>query len=114
MLSATFLVKIALRFLEQDVGIDLQVCTLIPPSLWLPPAEVGSFNLFTSILMGEVWLCGLVYIIFVIVAVVGGIYALQRKNWGLSLAGSILAFLYCRLVGIPVIVLIALSKNEFE
>ena len=48
-----------------------------------------------------------------ILALVGGICALQRKNWGLALAGSIVAVLFSRLLGIPAIIFIALSKKEF-
>ena len=49
-----------------------------------------------------------------ILAIVGGIFALQRKNWGLALAGSIAAFFPWSLLGIAAIVLTALSKDEFE
>jgi len=46
---------------------------------------------------------------------VGGIYALQRKIWGLALAGSIAAFFSPSWVlGVAAIVFTALSKNEFE
>jgi hypothetical protein len=50
----------------------------------------------------------------------GGIYALQRKLWGLALAGSIAAiFASIPLlgglpVGITATILAALSRNEFE
>lgn len=49
-----------------------------------------------------------------ILAIVGGIYALKRKIWGLALAGSICAFFPSWLLGLTAIVLTALSKNEFE
>ncbi|MFC2050175.1 hypothetical protein ACFLTN_03240 [Chloroflexota bacterium] len=47
-------------------------------------------------------------------AIVGGIYALRRKIWGLALAGSIAAFFGSWPLGIAAIVFTALSKNEFE
>lgn len=53
-------------------------------------------------------------IIVGILAIVGGVYALQRKKWGLALAGSIAAFFPSWLLGIAAIVLTILSKNEFE
>jgi len=53
-------------------------------------------------------------VIIGILAIVGGIYALRRKNWGLALAGSIAAFFPSWLLGIAAIVLIALSRDEFE
>ncbi len=52
-------------------------------------------------------------------AMVGGIYAAQRKKWGLVLAGSIAAVLAAipffgpLPVGIIAIILVALSKDEF-
>ena len=49
-----------------------------------------------------------------IVAVTGGIFALMKKNWGMSLAGSIAAVLPLSLVGIAALVLTALSREEFE
>jgi hypothetical protein len=49
-----------------------------------------------------------------ILAIVGGIYALRKKIWGLALAGSIAAFFPCWILGIAAIVLTALSKKEFE
>jgi hypothetical protein len=49
-----------------------------------------------------------------ILAIIGGIYALRRKIWGLALAGSIAAFFPCWLLGLTAIVLTALSKKEFE
>lgn len=49
-----------------------------------------------------------------ILAIVGGVHALQRKNWGLALAASIAAFFPSWFLGIPAIVLTSLSREEFE
>ena len=55
-----------------------------------------------------------------IFSLVGGIYAVQRRKWGLALAGSVSAiFASIPLlgglpVGITATILTALSKNEFE
>ncbi len=52
-------------------------------------------------------------------SMVGGIFAAQRKKWGLALAGSIAAVLAAipffgpLPVGIIAIILVALSKDEF-
>jgi uncharacterized membrane protein HdeD (DUF308 family) len=54
------------------------------------------------------------FLIASILAIVGGIYAMRRKNWGMALAGSIAALLCAAPLGIAAIVLIALSKKEFE
>jgi len=55
-----------------------------------------------------------------IISLIGGIYSVQRKLWGLALAGSIAAiFASTPLlgglpVGITATILTALSKKEFE
>jgi hypothetical protein len=46
--------------------------------------------------------------------VVGGVYALRRRNWGLALAGAIGGTITFFPVGIPAIVFVALGKGEFE
>ena len=57
--------------------------------------------------------------IFSVLSLTGGIYAVQRKKWGLALTGSITAiFASIPLlgglpVGITAIILTVLSKNEF-
>ena len=53
-------------------------------------------------------------LIVAVLAIVGGVYALQRKKWGWALAGSIAAFFPTRVLGIAAIVLTVLSKDEFE
>ncbi|MFB0559274.1 MAG: hypothetical protein ACETVS_01910 [Dehalococcoidales bacterium] len=52
--------------------------------------------------------------IIAILALVGGIYAVQRKMWGLALAGSIAAILAFLPLGIAAVILTAQSRNEFE
>jgi len=70
------------------------------------------------------WLSGMLQGVLIIIAVllgvfsalplIGGIYAVQRKTWGLALAGSIAAILSSTPLGIASTVLVALAKNEFE
>ncbi len=48
-----------------------------------------------------------------ILAIVGGIYALKRKIWGLALAGSIAAFFCSWILGLLAVIFIAVSKKEF-
>jgi len=55
-----------------------------------------------------------------IVAVIGGVYALKRRKWGLALAGSICAFFSFFLffwnvpLAIAAIVLVVLGRGEFD
>jgi hypothetical protein len=48
-----------------------------------------------------------------IIAIIGGVSALRRKSFGLSLAGAICA-LPSHILGILAIIFVALSKKEFE
>jgi hypothetical protein len=65
-----------------------------------------------TVLAMPLFMVGLVAIIIGVVAVAGGLCALKRRAWGLALAGSICS-IWCWL-GIPAIVFIALSKQEFS
>ena len=56
---------------------------------------------------------GLPLLVLGIVAIVGGVSALRRQNFGLSLAGAICA-LPSNILGILAIIFISLSKKEFE
>lgn len=49
-----------------------------------------------------------------IVAIVGGIYAIQRRGWGVALAGAICSVFPSQVLGILAVVFIAISRKEFE
>jgi len=49
-----------------------------------------------------------------ILAIVGGIYALRKRKWGLALAGSIGALFGSSPLGVAAIIFTILGKNEFE
>lgn len=49
-----------------------------------------------------------------ILAIVGGIYAIQRKIWGLAIAGAIASLFTITVLGIASIVLTAVAQKEFE
>ena len=85
---------------------------VVPLNPYIDPAKAAGgvpVNVVALLL-----LAGIPLVIFLILALVGGIYALQRKKWGLALAGSIAALLPLSLLGIAAIILTTLSKNEFE
>ena len=48
-----------------------------------------------------------------LVSLLGGIYTLRRSVWGLALTGSISTLVYFIPLGIPAIILTALSRKEF-
>lgn len=49
-----------------------------------------------------------------ILALVGGIFALQKKSWGLALAGAIASILIFFVLGILAIIFMVQAKDEFE
>lgn len=53
-------------------------------------------------------------LIFSLLALIGGILAIQRKSWGLSLAGSMASLFIFTVFGLISTILIALAKDEFE
>jgi hypothetical protein len=56
---------------------------------------------------------GIIIVAAGLIAVVGGISAIRRYRFGLSLAGAICA-LPLGLFGIPAVIFVALGKREFE
>ncbi len=56
------------------------------------------------------------FLIICAVAIIGGIYAIKRRNWGLALAGAICSILtsWAWMLGVAAVVLVALSKKEFN
>lgn len=68
----------------------------------------------SGIAQGLLLIIAILLAVFSAIPLVGGIYAVQRKNWGLALAGSIVAILSSIPIGVASTVLVALAKNEFE
>ena len=53
-------------------------------------------------------------ILLAMLTIAGGVLAIQRKIWSLALAGAIIADLFSWFMGIPAVILTALSKDEFK
>ena len=53
-------------------------------------------------------------IILGMLSLLGGIYSINRNVWGLALAGSIATFISTVALGVPTIVLTAISRKEFS
>jgi hypothetical protein len=64
-----------------------------------------------------VWLVLFIPLFIVsLLSIIGGIFALKKKNWGLALAGSIgsLLTLWAWPLGITSIIFVSLSRSEFD
>jgi len=59
------------------------------------------------------FIVGVPLLVLGIVAIVGGVSAIRRKSFGLSLAGAICA-LPSHILGILAVIFVSLSKKEFE
>lgn len=70
----------------------------------------------TNLAAAAVWIIFIPYFIICALAIAGGVFALQRRIWGLALAGAIAAFLtlWAWPLGVAAIVLISISKPEFD
>ena len=78
---------------------------------------VASIGGFIGTFFGIPWTgaFGVPALIFGVVAIVGGIYALRREVWGLALAGSICALFGPGVIlGLLAIIFVSLGKGEFE
>ena len=99
----------------------VEVVSVGAAQTWKPTAagtltiSAGVLGLIVGIVLigrSPLFTMGLLAIMISIVAVAGGLCALKRRVWGLALAGSICS-VFCWL-GIPAIIFIALSKQEFS
>ena len=79
-------------------------------------AEKSGYSMFTHdpFMQRAAWVTSGLLFIAGVLAIVGGIYALSRKRWGLALAGSIAALFPILLPGIVSIILTVKSKKEFQ
>ena len=66
-------------------------------------------------LMGVIYgVMGGFWVLFGILALVGGIFAVRKKLWGLALAGAIAGLLTSFPIGIVAVIFTAMAKPEFE
>ncbi|MCK5397406.1 MAG: hypothetical protein KAJ33_04075 [Thermoplasmata archaeon] len=75
----------------------------------------GMVNLIQNIVM----VCGIIFMIFTLLALLGGIMSIQRKKWGFALMGAIFGIFTVGYYGIGsmlsivALILIIISKDEF-
>ena len=52
--------------------------------------------------------------ILAVLAIIGGIYALQRKHWGVALAGAVSALLPFSLLGVAALIMTVIAREDFH
>jgi DNA-directed RNA polymerase subunit RPC12/RpoP len=76
------------------------------------------FNLFGA---SYVVVCGVIMVIFSLIAILGGIFAIQRRSYPMAIVGSIFAllvgfpaFFIGFIFGIIALIFVILAKHEFD
>ncbi len=77
------------------------------PSLHVPPLVASNIMSFLVII-------AIPMIVLGAVSIVGGIFSLKRRLWGLALAGAICALAPYLVLGILAIIFVSLGKDEFS
>ena len=103
-----------LGFIGVIVGIIFLGYFMIFPSSGNGPYAGFDFWLVPGFIKTILWIVAIFLLVTGVLPIIGGIYALQRRKWGLALAGSILAILGSTPLGIAATVLVALGKDEFK
>jgi hypothetical protein len=97
---------------SESVGVEQTWKPTIAGALTISAGAIGLVFGLVFVTRPPLFVVGLPTIIISIVAVAGGICAAARKAWGLALAGSICAVPLW--LGIPAIVFVVLSRQEFS
>jgi hypothetical protein len=66
-----------------------------------------------SLIQGVYVVMGIGLLLVCVLGIVGGIFALRRRSWGLALAGAIASSLAFYPLGIGAVVLVSMSRPEF-
>ncbi len=78
---------------------------------------IGYFTPLTAMPAWVPFLVGIIGIPIVLInvlAIVGGVFAIKRKNWGVALAGSIAAILSSFILGVVALIFTIIGKSEFR
>ena len=92
----------------------LGILTVFASNVVIRSADLIGEEWVMDFVMTVVMVVGPVWILLGVVALLGGIFALRRRFWGLALAGSICALSGATVLGILAIIFVAMGRNEFE
>jgi hypothetical protein len=112
------MVSVERMWMSTAGGVLSIIAGIIHLSEWLTIGIV--FDRFASDLpelpVASMWVIVLPLVITAIVSIIGGIFAIRKRIWGLALAGSICAISgpITGFLGVTATVLMAISKHEFN
>ena len=90
------------------VGIASGASLIWAGSMFLP---LGDYGMDIS---GILAVCGIIWIVLSLIGLLGGIFAMQRKHFGLAIVGGIFSLLVGFFIfGLIGLILVAISKDEF-
>ena len=117
LLSAGGILSIIVGAFEVIIGGLIAILMKLSLPFWHPssplfPGVGGGFGM--ALVPTWVIIIGIVLAVLGIIAIVGGISAIRRGKFGLSLAGAICALLPINILGILAVIFVALAKREFE
>jgi len=98
------------------IAVFLGILFFIPISMSAGPGPVPEMGcwMIPGILEAILPIAAVYFLIVGILPIIGGIYALRRKKWGLALAGSIAAIFGSSVMGILATIFTAMPRDEFE
>jgi hypothetical protein len=116
LLSAGGILSIIMGALELIAGAGIATLTALSIPFWHPEVPFAPDFWGTLGMAGmPKWMlvAGIVLAVLGIVAIVGGVSAVRRKSFGLSLAGAICAFIPFNLLGLLALIFVSLARREF-
>jgi hypothetical protein len=77
-------------------------------------AATSSIPIVGGDIGGILAVCGAIWLILGIIALLGGIFAIQRKSFGIAVLGGILGLAGYFIPALIGLILVAVSKDEFK
>jgi hypothetical protein len=96
------------------LGALLALVLLALPALIQASNSLADYDVATLRLIQAVYMVmGIGLLLVCVLGIVGGIFALRRRSWGLALAGAIASSLAFYPLGIGAVVLVSMARPEF-
>jgi hypothetical protein len=76
----------------------------------LVPVDVEGMDMFEDLVNA----CGAILVVFGLIGVLGGVMGMLRKSFGLAIVGGVFALLGWFLPALIGLILVAISRDEFE
>jgi hypothetical protein len=94
-----------------NVCLGIILITVTSREMWDYPRRFRDYMGFDRLGLA----LGIILLILAIIAIVGGVFAIRRKVWGMALAGAICSLVPhpAMVLGIPALIFISMSKDEF-